>query len=340
LNALNSIIGSSPPTLSLKRLIESVAHSDATVLIIGESGTGKELVAKSLHDCSPRAEKNLVPVNCGAIPRELIESELFGHKRGSFTGAVADRVGRFELAHGGTLFLDEIGDLALDMQVKLLRAIQERVVEPVGGGKPVKVEVRVVAATHKDLEYEVEAGRFREDLYYRFNEFTINVPPLRKRGADIMEFANHFLDLANEELNKNVSGFEAEVINLFNTYEWPGNLREMNNVIRRSLLLTDKGEIKLSSIPPEIVYSSKFNFVDEDSTREIPQEERSEEIRSAPKDNIKEPISLKDIAANAEAEVIKKVLEETHYNKTKAAQQLGIDRKTLFNKLKQHNIQS
>lgn len=252
LNALNSIIGSSPPTLSLKRLIESVAHSDATVLIIGESGTGKELVAKSLHDCSPRAEKNLVPVNCGAIPRELIESELFGHKRGSFTGAVADRVGRFELAHGGTLFLDEIGDLALDMQVKLLRAIQERVVEPVGGGKPIKVDVRVVAATHKDLEHEVEAGRFREDLYYRLNVLPLTTPPLRERREDIPALMRHFSKL---HASKGLPPIEPTpaLIEALMGYQWPGNIRELSNLMARFSALFAGRKVCLGDIPREML---------------------------------------------------------------------------------------
>ena len=252
LNALNSIIGSSPPTLSLKRLIESVAHSDATVLIIGESGTGKELVAKSLHDCSPRAEKNLVPVNCGAIPRELIESELFGHKRGSFTGAVADRVGRFELAHGGTLFLDEIGDLALDMQVKLLRAIQERVVEPVGGGKPIKVDVRVVAATHKDLEQEVEAGRFREDLYYRLNVLPLTTPPLRERREDIPALMRHFSKLHASRGLPPIEPTPA-LIEALMGYQWPGNIRELSNLMARFSALFAGRKVCLGDIPREML---------------------------------------------------------------------------------------
>ncbi len=252
LNALNSIIGTSPPTLSLKRLIESVAHSDATVLIIGESGTGKELVAKSLHDCSARAQKNLVPVNCGAIPRELIESELFGHKRGSFTGAVADRMGRFELAHGGTLFLDEIGDLALDMQVKLLRAIQERVVEPVGGGKPIKVDVRVVAATHKDLEEEVEAGRFREDLYYRLNVLPLTTPPLRERREDVPMLSRHFATLHASNGHRPIEPSPA-LLEEFMAYHWPGNIRELSNVIARFSALFAGRKVCYRDIPQDML---------------------------------------------------------------------------------------
>ena len=246
------MIGTSDATLSLKKLIESVAHSDATVLIIGESGTGKELVAKSLHDCSPRAEKNLVPVNCGAIPRELIESELFGHKRGSFTGAVADRLGRFEMANGGTLFLDEIGDLALDMQVKLLRAIQERVVEPVGGGKPVKVDVRVVAATHKDLEKEVEQGRFREDLYYRLNVLPLSTPPLRDRVEDIPQLIGHFARVHASKGRSPIRLSEPFMAALTD-YNWPGNIRELSNLIARFSALFPEQTICYADVPQEML---------------------------------------------------------------------------------------
>lgn len=246
------MIGTSDATLSLKKLIESVAHSDATVLIIGESGTGKELVAKSLHDCSPRAEKNLVPVNCGAIPRELIESELFGHKRGSFTGAVADRLGRFEMANGGTLFLDEIGDLTLDMQVKLLRAIQERVVEPVGGGKAVKVDVRVVAATHKDLEKEVEQGRFREDLYYRLNVLPLSTPPLRDRVEDIPQLIGHFARVHASKGRSPIRLSEPFMAALTD-YNWPGNIRELSNLIARFSALFPEQTICYADVPQEML---------------------------------------------------------------------------------------
>jgi sigma-54 specific flagellar transcriptional regulator A len=246
------MIGTSDATLSLKKLIESVAHSDATVLIIGESGTGKELVAKSLHDCSLRAEKNLVPVNCGAIPRELIESELFGHKRGSFTGAVADRLGRFEMANGGTLFLDEIGDLTLDMQVKLLRAIQERVVEPVGGGKAVKVDVRVVAATHKDLEKEVEQGRFREDLYYRLNVLPLSTPPLRDRVEDIPQLIGHFARVHASKGRSPIRLSEPFMAALTD-YNWPGNIRELSNLIARFSALFPEQTICYADVPQEML---------------------------------------------------------------------------------------
>lgn len=230
--SLDALIGQSDSILSLKRLIESVAHSDATVLVIGESGTGKELVARALHDRSGRNQARFVPVNCGAIPRDLIESELFGHRRGSFTGAISDRTGRFELAQGGTLFLDEIGDLPLDMQVKLLRVLQERSIDPVGATKPVDIDVRVVAATHKDLEAEVEAGRFREDLYYRLNVLPLTTPPLRDRTEDIQTLCHHFSKVHAHPQRGPVK-LTPVLSHELTQYHWPGNIRELSNLIAR-----------------------------------------------------------------------------------------------------------
>jgi sigma-54 specific flagellar transcriptional regulator A len=246
--SLDAIIGRSESILSLKRLIESVAQSDATVLVIGESGTGKELVARALHDHSQRAAKRFVPVNCGAIPKDLIESELFGHRKGAFTGAISDRMGRFELAQDGTLFLDEIGDLPLDMQVKLLRVVQERTVDPIGSNKPIDINVRVVAATHKDLEAEVQAGRFREDLYYRLNVLPVTTPPLRERPEDIAALCEHF---AKEHANPNklpVDLSEVLMTKLIH-YEWPGNIRELSNLMARFSALFPGKSICYTDIP-------------------------------------------------------------------------------------------
>jgi sigma-54 specific flagellar transcriptional regulator A len=246
--SLDAIIGRSESILSLKRLIESVAQSDATVLVIGESGTGKELVARALHDHSQRAAKRFVPVNCGAIPKDLIESELFGHRKGAFTGAISDRMGRFELAQDGTLFLDEIGDLPLDMQVKLLRVLQERTVDPIGSNKPVDINVRVVAATHKDLEVEVQAGRFREDLYYRLNVLPVTTPPLRERPEDIQALCEHF---AKEHANPNKLPVELSEVLLTKLvhYEWPGNIRELSNLMARFSALFPGKSICYTDIP-------------------------------------------------------------------------------------------
>jgi sigma-54 specific flagellar transcriptional regulator A len=246
--SLDAIIGRSESILSLKRLIESVAQSDATVLVIGESGTGKELVARALHDHSQRASKRFVPVNCGAIPKDLIESELFGHRKGAFTGAISDRMGRFELAQDGTLFLDEIGDLPLDMQVKLLRVLQERSVDPIGSNKPVDINVRVVAATHKDLESEVQAGRFREDLYYRLNVLPVTTPPLRERPEDIAALCEHFA-----KIHANPNKLPVELSDLLLSellqYEWPGNIRELSNLMARFSALFPGKSICYADIP-------------------------------------------------------------------------------------------
>ncbi|MGA1734677.1 MAG: sigma-54 interaction domain-containing protein [Burkholderiaceae bacterium] len=246
--SLDAIIGRSETILSLKRLIESVAQSDATVLVIGESGTGKELVARALHDHSQRAAKRFVPVNCGAIPKDLIESELFGHRKGAFTGAISDRMGRFELAQDGTLFLDEIGDLPLDMQVKLLRVLQERSVDPIGSNKPVDINVRVVAATHKDLESEVQAGRFREDLYYRLNVLPVTTPPLRERPEDIAALCEHFAKV-HANPNKLPVELSERLMEELLSYPWPGNIRELSNLMARFSALFPGKSICYTDIP-------------------------------------------------------------------------------------------
>lgn len=230
--ASNPIIGQSACTQALRQLIKTIAASSSTALVTGESGTGKELVAQALHLQGLRAEGRFVPINCGAIPRELIESELFGHRKGTFTGAVADRVGRFELAHGGTLFLDEIGDLPMDMQVKLLRVLQERCILPVGASREVPVDVRVVAATHRNLEEEVQAGRFREDLYYRINVLPIRTTPLRERPGDLPELLGFYARKHAMPGNKPI-GFAPDMLDMLAGYGWPGNVRELSNLVDR-----------------------------------------------------------------------------------------------------------
>lgn len=247
----NPIIGNSQPMREIRKLIETIADSPATVMINGESGTGKELVAQALHYQSPRADANFVPLNCAAIPKELMESELFGHRKGAFTGALADRVGRFELAHGGTLFLDEIGDLSLDMQVKLLRVLQERTVDPVGSSRPVEVDVRVIAATHRDLEEEIAAGRFREDLYYRLNVLPVITPPLRERGDDILLLAKHYADkFAHKSAPVT---FSADFADALKAYDWPGNVRELSNLIHRFSTLFAAQKLSLRSVPASML---------------------------------------------------------------------------------------
>ncbi|WP_417358652.1 sigma-54-dependent transcriptional regulator [Flavobacterium sp.] len=287
--------------------INLVAPTNMSVLIIGDSGTGKEYIAQSIHMQSKRASKPFVAVDCGAIPKELASSEFFGHIKGSFTGAVTDKTGHFEAANGGTLFLDEVGNLSYDVQVQLLRALQERKIKPVGSNTEQQVDIRVVAATNEDLADAVRRGDFREDLYHRLNEFCIHVPKLSERKEDVMMFANHFLAQANEELEKDVERFDQNVIDFFLNYSWPGNLREMKNIIKRSVLLTRGNAISLEVLPPEMEQSA------------------NEEIQLS-------------YSKESEEEAIRKALERTNYNKSKAAKLLDIDRKTLYNKLKLYNI--
>ena len=242
------IIGQSPATQTLRQLIKTIAASSSTALVTGESGTGKELVAQALHATGPRAEGRFVPINCGAIPRELIESELFGHRKGAFTGAVVDRIGRIELAHGGTLFLDEIGDLPMDMQVKLLRVLQERCILPVGASREVPVDVRVVAATHKNLEQEVKEGRFREDLYYRLNVLPIRTTPLRERYQDRVELLGFYADKHAMPGSRPVS-FAPDMLEMLAQYAWPGNVRELSNLVDRFSTLFPGQRIGCHTVP-------------------------------------------------------------------------------------------
>ena len=274
----NPIIGNSPPMREIRKLIETIADSTATVLINGESGTGKELVAQALHYQAARADANFVPLNCAAIPKELMESELFGHRKGAFTGALADRVGRFELAHGGTLFLDEIGDLSLDMQVKLLRVLQEKTVDPVGSSRPVEVDVRVVAATHRDLEQEIAEGRFREDLYYRLNVLPVRTPPLRERDEDIVLLAKHY---AEKFAHKGTPiSFTADFIEAMKSYAWPGNVRELSNLIHRFSTLFAGQRLSLPSVPAAMLPKG-LQKIQEEKGGELPPHTVQEETVAA-----------------------------------------------------------
>ncbi len=247
------ILGNSPKVEMLKKMIERVAASKTNVLIIGESGTGKELVARALHDLSPVKNGPFVAVNCGAIPETLIESELFGHKKGSFTGAVAEKPGLFETADGGTLFLDEIGELPLTMQVKLLRALQDRAIRRVGGNETIKIDVRIVAATNKNVEEAVKKGTFREDLYYRLNVILIETPPLRERVGDIEFLADVFLKKFNDKQKRNLGGFTPEALEVILAHRWPGNVRELENIMERVVTLEPTEKIQVSTLPPEMI---------------------------------------------------------------------------------------
>ncbi|WP_306353095.1 sigma-54-dependent transcriptional regulator [Flavobacterium sp. '19STA2R22 D10 B1'] len=307
-SSISFVKGVSNHSNQLHEYINLVAPTNMSVLIIGDSGTGKEYIAHSIHVQSKRKDKPFIAVDCGAIPKELASSEFFGHIKGSFTGAINDKIGHFEAANGGTLFLDEVGNLSYEVQVQLLRALQERKVKPIGSNQEIKVDIRVVAATNEDLSEAVKRGDFREDLYHRLNEFCIQVPKLSERKNDLMIFANHFLALANDDLEKEVEGFSPDVIDLFKSYDWPGNLREMKNIIKRSVLLAKSAWVTMDVLPQEML---------------LPPE----------KDNNFALFSQED-----EALAIRQALEKTNYNKTKAAILLDIDRKTLYNKLKLYNI--
>lgn len=323
------MIGKSAPIKKMYDEIKTIAPTNYSVIIYGESGTGKEVVAKTIHHNSNRSSKPFIALDCGTLSKELAASELFGHVKGSFTGAVNDKQGMFEAAEGGTLFLDEIANLPMDVQVALLRVIQERKYKRVGGTKEMMTDVRVIVASNEDLKQAYCDGKFREDLYHRFNEFSIRIPALRDRKEDIPLFANFFLNLTKKELNKELDGFDEEVLTLFNEYAWPGNLREFRNVVRRAALLTTSGLINKNVLPWEIIAS------------ETPQENKIEyNSASTPTNTATKPeksfVDLKDAALHAEYETIMTTLKQVKYNKTKAAELLNIDRKTLYNKLKNY----
>ena len=253
----SGIIGESPRLKEVFHLIEKVAPTDATVLIQGDSGTGKELVARRLHELSTRRDKTFLSINCGALPLTLLESELFGYEKGSFTGATSSKEGLFKAADGGTLFLNEIGDMPQALQVKLLRVLQDKEILPIGGRKSFTVNVRILSATNKNLKEEIEKGRFREDLYYRINIFTIDVPPLRERTEDIPLLLNHFMKRYNKEFGKNVDRVSPELMRFFLEYDWPGNIRELENYVERAILMAEGKQLELSAIPADVQVPSK-----------------------------------------------------------------------------------
>ena len=301
--------GTSKVAKQLYSHVALVAPINMSVLINGASGTGKEYVAKRIHELSPRKDKPFIAIDCGAIPKELAASEFFGHLKGSFTGALANKTGAFEEANGGTVFLDEIGNLSYEVQIQLLRALQERKIRPVGSAKEIQVDIRLVSATNEDLQKAIEKGTFREDLYHRINEFTLKMPTLKERKDDILLFANFFLEQANNELNKSIEGFTNEASHLLMSYAWPGNLREMKNVIRRATLLTQS-----QLIGPVELGIQASNDTSEASN-----------------------LSLKN--ETTEKEQILEALKQADNNKSKAARLLNIDRKTLYNKLKLYNLE-
>ncbi|MFC1884242.1 sigma-54 interaction domain-containing protein [Thermodesulfobacteriota bacterium] len=254
-------IGESKEMKEIFSVIERVADSNSTIMVYGESGTGKEMVAKAIHQCSSRRHKPFIAINCGAIPENILESELFGHVKGAFTGAINPKAGKFELANGGTIFLDEIGDMSSDLQVKVLRVLEEREFERVGGSKTINVDIRVIAATHRDLEAEVKNGNFREDLFYRLEVIPINLPPLRKRKTDIPYLIDHFLESLNEKVKRNVKRISDEALGVMEEYNWPGNVRELRNIMERLIVLSDGDVINSKDIPSKLK-EKELNFKD------------------------------------------------------------------------------
>jgi len=309
---LRSLEGTSKESRQLQEHIQLVAPTDFSVIIRGESGTGKELAARSIHHLSKRKSFPFVALDCGALSADLASSELFGHVAGAFTGAVQNKSGVFEEANGGTLFLDEVGNLSYEIQVKLLRALQEREIQPVGSNRQIKVNVRIITATNDNLLYSVKAGKFREDLYHRLNEFTIQVPSLQERREDIPLFIQHFISLTNADLEKHVKKASAEVLSLFLKYDWPGNLRELKNIVKRAVLLTEGEEITTAVIPQEMMHAVL----------------RESGLNA----------DLKVNQAINERELIVKTLEQVKYNKSKAARLLNIDRTTLYYKIAKYHI--
>lgn len=318
------LVGEAGATQELYKQIEIVAPTNYSIILYGESGTGKEVIAKTIHSLSDRSDKPFIAMDCGTLSRELAGSELFGHVKGAFTGALSDKEGHFELANGGTLFLDEVANLSYEIQASLLRVIQERKFKRVGGNKEMPVDVRIIVASNENLQDAYRKGKFREDLYHRFNEFSINLPALRHRKKDIPLFADFFLQKAKAELNHDVEDFDDEVMEMFINYSWPGNLREFRNVVRRSVLLTQTGKISAKTLPWEIT----------NPTALLDHSDKEYTAKPAETGTPKKEFDLKDAATRAEYEAIMKVLKEVNFNKTKAAEILRIDRKTLYNKIK------
>lgn len=311
--SFTNIIGKSPAMQRMFEKLTMVAPTDATVLITGESGTGKELIANALHQHSRRRDLPFVKLNCAALHENLLESELFGHEAGAFTGATGRRKGRFELADKGTLFLDEIGDMSLQTQTKILRVIQEGEFERLGGSETISIDVRLLAATHKNLEEMIEAGTFRQDLYFRLSVVPVDIPPLRERATDIPELANYFLSRFAEKNRKDIKDFHPEALNLLMQYEWPGNIRELENTIERAVILCPSEQITPHDLPTHLL---------------------SEDVRELQERNSQDGFTLRDM----EREVIRSTLEKTGNNKSQAAKQLGVARQTLLNKIKEYGL--
>ncbi|MBL4566968.1 MAG: PEP-CTERM-box response regulator transcription factor [Porticoccus sp.] len=307
---LQGIVASSPEMLKVCRTVEKVAPSDITTLLLGASGTGKEVIARALHELSPRANQKMITINCAAIPDNLLESELFGYEKGAFTGAVKQTPGKIEYAHGGTLFLDEIGDLPLELQAKLLRFLQERVIERVGGRKEIPIDVRIICATHQDLKQQIQDGRFREDLYYRISEITIQIPTVKERTGDVLLLAKSFLNRFNKELGKTMRGFDKQSVAAIEAYDWPGNVRELESRIKRAIIMADNNHITV------------------------------EDLELSASDEEVMPFNLRQIRESAERQAIQRALLNADDNISEAAKLLGVTRPTLYNFLEKYHIRS
>ncbi len=349
-NMFRSLVGESEAIERVRKMMGQVANTEVSVLITGESGTGKEVVARNLHNNSARAHKAFVPINCGAIPRELLESELFGHEKGAFTGAVAARSGRFELADGGTLFLDEIGDMPLDMQVKLLRVLQERSFERVGGAETLRTDVRIVAATHRDLEQMIEAGEFRQDLYYRLNVFPIEMPALRERPSDIPLLLNELIATLEREGRGSVR-FNSAAIAALSYHSWPGNVRELANLVERMSILHPHGIVGLSDLPANLRAASESaktekRVDDRTEAADVDQARTTEGANSeqaSPNFHAEvlplKGLDLKEYLARLERDLIEKALDDSRGVVTRAADRLSIGRTTLVEKMRKYKLQ-
>jgi len=329
----NEIIGESSSLADVFRILAKVAPTDTTVLVTGESGTGKELLVRALHTQSLRASKPFVPINCGAIPRELLESELFGHEKGAFTHAIRSRAGRFEIADGGTVFLDEIGDMDLSLQVKILRVLQEKEIERVGGQGPRKIDVRIIAATNRDLEVEVAAGRFREDLYYRLNVIPLHLPALRERGDDASLLIAAFLQRFCERKGRKVLSLAADVKKVFAAYTWPGNVRELENCMERLSILADGDQVELIDVPKKILDTVGAVV---DLPVHVPAPVVGKGVFAWPllEDMERHQMNLKEFLESIEDRLIEEALQGANGVKNQAAEMLGIKRTTLIEKLK------
>ena len=369
---LEKIIGKSSCVVEMRALIEKIAPTEATVLVLGESGTGKELVARAIHTCSDRSENAFVPVNCGAIPRDLLESELFGHKKGSFTGAISDRKGRFEIANRGTIFLDEIGDMSTDLQVKLLRVLQDGQIDPVGTTKSIPVDVRVVAATHRNLPDLIQQGQFREDLYYRLNVIPIETPALRDRKEDIEALISHFATIHASSLSGPIK-LAPQSIEILKEYDWPGNIRELSNLVDRFSALHPGAEVNLRDVMPGMVPPAIRSVVLDDletlavddsysldSTASVNDHKNDTEVSSKPAPGLaptneveeaimlaqgwksfpEEGIELKKTIQDIEKKYIEKALNNSSGNVSKTARLLKIQRTTLIEKINRYGIKS